>query len=833
MRFGTLPRPSELTVTDNVNQSRSLSLLIAGGLSALLGTVVLAGWYTHTVVLVQVHPAFVPMQYNTALGFFLAGLSLLALSTGGRRAVHVAGSAVGAIGFLTLMQFIFGSDFHIDQLFMEHYTTVKTSHPGRMAPNTALCFLLTAVSVVVFVRSRGRGVALKCAGMIAAITAALGLVAFFGYLSSLETAYGWGHLTRMAVHTSAGFVCLGSGLLLHSWTQLRGHGTDRLRWLAVPAGVTSITVVVVLWQALSAQAGLNGLMSMVVLAVGLALAALVTSLVHYVLRAKTAQVDLLEEIHVRHEAERELQQHRDHLDELVRERTAEADLSRQAAEEAQHRAETANNARSSFLANMSHEVRTPLNAILGFAEILSDRIHDKQQKGYLDSIQASGKSLMALLNDILDLSKIEQGTLSITPRPSDIHALFADVEATFNPRARERGLELSIQVDPGVPAVLVVDDDRLRQVVANLVDNGIKFTRDGHVRITVAGSPKAEGKNCVDLMIVISDTGIGIPDDQRENIFGLFKQREGQNINEYSGVGRGLSLVAALLDAMDGDITVESQLGVGSTFTIALRDVAIASKEDSARTTTDDLDIDSISFNHATLLLADDVGSNRELVKTFLDSQPFEFFEADNGEEAIALARQHRPALVLMDIKMPVLDGFSASKRLKADEQLKQIPVIALTGSVLRESEHEILQVCDGLLRKPVARRELVSEMSLHLAHVVLAKGTPAAEPESGGPSTWSADSLTEEQRGRLSELATTLRTRRSMWEELSQTLTINDVDNFGQSLQSLGLEYDYEPLIEWSEKLSAQAGGFDMEGMRETLGSFPAMIEEIGSVSS
>ena len=318
---------------------------------------------------------------------------------------------------------------------------------------------------------------------------------------------------------------------------------------------------------------------------------------------------------------------------------------------------------------------------------------------------------MTLINDILDLSKVETGTLEVSSHPTNVSAILHDTELVFSQKAREKGLRLEVEIDPGMPEVLVVDEGRTRQMLTNLVDNAIKFTHQGHVRVTAAGSRKADDAEHIDLVLTVADTGIGIPDDQRERIFGVFAQREGQSINEYGGVGRGLALIQALLKKMNGDVSLESQLGVGTTFTVTLRDVEVASEEVIAAQV-DAFDADAVSFDKGTVVIADDVSANRELVKGFLDDQPFSFVEAENGEEAIELTRQHRPSLVLMDIKMPVLDGFSATKRLKADQELRQVPVIALTGSVLRESEDEIQQVCDGFLRKPLARRDLIHAMS-------------------------------------------------------------------------------------------------------------------------
>lgn len=499
--------------------------------------------------------------------------------------------------------------------------------------------------------------------------------------------------------------------------------------------------------------------------------------------------------------------------------------------QAVERAESANSAKTTFLANMSHEIRTPLNAILGFTEILSGRIQDQRQKEHLDSIQASGKALVTLIDDILDLSKVEAGILEVKPVPTDVRAILHDTERVFSQKAREQGVRLEVEIDPGMPDVLVVDGSRLRQLLTNLVDNAVKFTHQGHVKVTAAGSLKASDVAHVDLGLAVADTGIGIPQDQRERIFGAFAQREGQSINEYGGVGRGLALIKAIMDQIHGEISVESQVGVGSTFTVTFRNVEVASEEQIAMAEAEDLDPDTISFDSGVVLIADDVSANRELVKGFLDGQPLSFVEAENGEEAIEMTRQHRPSLILMDIKMPVLDGFSASQRLKSDEQMRQIPVIALTGSVLRESEEEILHVCDGFLRKPVARQELIRAMSRLMPHTV--EGQDEPDLTGVADEEWSVELLATAVRERLPQLVSALERERGTWEEVAATLTIDDVDNFALRMSELGREYEYPPLAGWGEQLSSQVGAFDMNGIRETLSGYPGLIEEIGAISA
>jgi PAS domain S-box-containing protein len=223
---------------------------VSGVLPTLLGGTVLLGWYLGNKTLIQVSPEFVPMQYNTALGFVVCGLGLLFSQLSKRVGIRLFGGMGFAVGFLTLFEYVFGVDLMIDQLFMEHYITVATSHPGRMAPNTALCFFLTSVAVLVYSEADEKSWSLSAIAVLGSLVFGLGTVAFSGYVMSLETAYGWGHLTRMAVHTSAGFIILGTGLFWHTWYRNKASFTHLPNWFAAAVAIVSLTVTLSLWQAL-------------------------------------------------------------------------------------------------------------------------------------------------------------------------------------------------------------------------------------------------------------------------------------------------------------------------------------------------------------------------------------------------------------------------------------------------------------------------------------------------------------------------------------------------------------------------------------------------------
>ena len=235
------------------NSFSFVGIIFSGGLSLLLGVVVLLGWYTHNPDLIQVNPAFVPMQYNTALGFLLAGLGLLATGTTHPRIAMLTGSLTFLIGIATLVEYIANVDLHIDQLFMEHYINVKTSHPGRMAPNTALCFSLSGLAILVANFFNSFKKTPEIVGILGVITIGLGVVAFTGYFSGMETAYGWGRLTKMAIHTALGFMVLGIGFFAYAWNKEQQLINGKPKWLSIPIGIVSMTITLAFWQAIVAQ----------------------------------------------------------------------------------------------------------------------------------------------------------------------------------------------------------------------------------------------------------------------------------------------------------------------------------------------------------------------------------------------------------------------------------------------------------------------------------------------------------------------------------------------------------------------------------------------------
>ncbi len=379
--------------------------------------------------------------------------------------------------------------------------------------------------------------------------------------------------------------------------------------------------------------------------------------------------------------------------------------------DALHRAEQATRMKSEFLANMSHEIRTPLNGVLGMAEILSKGKLTPAQQEQVETILDSGKTLMSILNDILDLSKIEAGKLEVSPIAGDLRHKLSRAFKMHEAMARERGLNLQLFIDPSVPSRLIFDPVRVRQCVDNLVSNAMKFTQRGDVLLVVTCEPLPQGENRI--TIHVSDTGCGIPADKIDSVFESFSQADGSTTRQYGGTGLGLPITRKLARMMGGDLTAVSEPGRGSVFTLKF----IAETSESVWDASDFRGDHPVRAGQGTrlgghrALVVDDNSINRKVSRSFLEHAGLDVTEAVDGRDALKTLEREPFDIVLMDIHMPILDGVEAFKRLRESEYPnRHVPVVALTADSMRgDREKFIAKGFDGYVSKPVDERSLTT----------------------------------------------------------------------------------------------------------------------------
>jgi PAS domain S-box-containing protein len=422
---------------------------------------------------------------------------------------------------------------------------------------------------------------------------------------------------------------------------------------------------------------------------------------------RRAVLALINDITFRKIAEDEIKAVNDSFEERLEERTRQLEF--------------ANRDKSEFITNMSNELWTSMNAVLGNAELLGSVVTEPDQNYYLASIKSEGRGMLALINDILDLSIIEAGKLELEYEYVNSEKFFSEFRRGFSAKISEKKINLIIDVSSEVIGTIYIDELRLRQVITNLLGNAVKFTEKGVIQLEAYSENKhiTQGTGgeteLFDLIIEVSDTGIGIPEESHKDIFYPFVQLK-TDLDQV-GTGLGLAIAEKLLKLMNGTITVDSKHGKGSKFTVRIPNVTYRQNHIIQHAPVI-INRGTINFENAVIIVADDVENNRKYIKDILGGTSLMVLEADNGTEAFDLIEKVNPQLVIADIHMPGMNGFELLDKVKSNERLKRIPVVAYCASVMKEQKELILKSdFSGFLIKPVQVADLYAVLMKVLPH--------------------------------------------------------------------------------------------------------------------
>jgi signal transduction histidine kinase len=671
---------------DRISRDRVLLIaaVTAGGLAAALGGIVVLGWIISSARLVQTHPSFPPMQYNTAVGFLVCGVGLMgALS--GRPRLALSGSLVAvALGGLAIVQNLFDIDLGIDRLLLNPAITTLTEHPGRIPPNSAVCLVLAGAATFILSRPGGSDRRPLGLGVLGTVLIAVGLVAYLGYVADLPQAHGWGRLAHMSVPSAVGFVVLGVGVLAAAWREDRAGEAGVPGWLPVPVGVGIATVVVCLWRALAAQvAGRPSALPTVTLVIGLALAVLVAGILRLFqtarLRTREAEVankELLDEILDHRRTMEQLAHHASQLEQSLGSMKTEARIILSILNsmgdgvvvtdpagkillfnpEAERLAglgdsdapsgiwpavcgfyrpdqttpfpleglpfaqairgesidgvevfirgphlpegcwvniggwplrdargamqgsvivlrdvssyKAAERMKDEFVSVVSHELRTPLTAIKGALGLLLGGVTGglpERARSMLDVADRNSNRLLQLINDILDIQKIEAGRLEFKREPVDLQRVVEQAIEVHRDYATSLGVAVA-QTRRLDGTRVSADPDRVGQILTNLLSNALKFSPPkGRVELAV---DRVDGS----VRVSVADHGPGISESFRRRIFQKFAQADATDTRRKGGTGLGLSICKALVERMGGRIGFESDPGVKTVFHFELKE---------------------------------------------------------------------------------------------------------------------------------------------------------------------------------------------------------------------------------------------------------------------
>jgi CheY-like chemotaxis protein/anti-sigma regulatory factor (Ser/Thr protein kinase) len=456
-----------------------------------------------------------------------------------------------------------------------------------------------------------------------------------------------------------------------------------------------------------------------------------------------------------------------------------------------------------------------MNSILGFSELLESELRDSKHRHYIQSVRSSASSLLQLINDVLDLSKIDAGAMKLRPEPTDPREACEFIQTVFAESASIKGVKLHCHIANDLPRSLLIDRLRLRQILVNLVGNAVKFTDQGRIDIKLSWE-REERSSHINLLIEVSDTGVGIPEERLAVIFQPFVQAESHRAKERQGSGLGLSIVKRLTEAMDGTISVASVVGQGSSFRLRFKNVPISARLAASDQDEDGVAVDFNELKPAQILVVDDNEQNRELLAGIFNGTHHRLVFGRNGREAVEKAREARPDVTLLDIRMPEMNGEVALSAIRQTPGLELMPVIAVTASSMIEQDLTLEEKFNGFLRKPFSRRQLFAE----LAHFL-----PRQPKSTDAPHDPEISAIGGDWRDLASQLR---RMTEEEWPALRDGLAINESLAFARKLEALGRKTNCRPLLKYAQSVSGHAESYAAGPLERQLLEFPALVDQI-----
>ncbi len=473
-------------------------------------------------------------------------------------------------------------------------------------------------------------------------------------------------------------------------------------------------------------------------------------------------------------------------------------------------------AKSTFLANMSHEIRTPMNAIIGFTELLGKHVIEPPFDGYLKSIKSSGKVLLDLINDLLDFEKIEAGKMVMHDEDVDFRLLVNEIKQTFLVLAKEKNVELIVKGVDYFPKSIFIDGLKLRQILLNLVNNALKFTDEGSVIIQYDFSIHESSGGGI-LSFAVTDTGIGVPSDKKKKIFEPFIQEKNQNENKYQGTGLGLSIVQNIVHKMGGSISLISEVGKGSSFSVSIPDIKSSAIHE------DEIDLEytesqNYLFNNELILIADPIDSNREVLSAMCKSLGFRCISASNGVKVLNDLSEDVD-MVIMDLEINEKFQFHTINSIRERKSLSMLPVIAISARNKEIYEDKALKAgFSGYVSKPIVEKDLVKELSKYF--------TPVSTSTENYEEYNDTNDFKEED---LKVVKSQFKDKIiPIWQELNEMLSSEKLNSFVKELQELQEKVSWTDLNEFNKKMDSSIKSFDFETIQKLIRNFNTFIQNL-----